>query len=84
MEEFTKEAKSQDDVFDGIMEMVGNKGAFQRRFNYLYNIGLIICASMLYMNIILALNVPDFWCHVPGRETTNLTEEAWKNLTLPR
>lgn len=84
MEELAKDEVNQDAVFDGIMQKVGNNGTFQRRYNYLYNIGLVVCASMVYMNIILAMNVPEFWCHVPGRENTSLSEEAWKNLTLPR
>lgn len=82
--EFDKEELNPDAIFDGIMEKVGNNGRFQRRFNYIYNIGLVICASMIYLNIILAVNVPDYWCHVPGRENTTMSEELWKNLTLPR
>ncbi|KAL5284853.1 hypothetical protein ACFFRR_006894 [Megaselia abdita] len=39
--------------------------------------------GMIYMNIILALNVPDHWCVVPGRNNTNFTLEEWKNITLP-
>lgn len=82
--EFNKEEMNPDAIFDGILQKVGNNGRFQRRFNYLYNIGLVICASMIYLNIILAMNVPDYWCHVPGRENTTISEELWKNLTLPR
>lgn len=84
MEEFKKEDQNQDALFDMIMQKVGNNGPFQRRFNFIFNIGLVLCASMIYMNIILAMNVPDYWCHVPGRENTSLTVEQWKNLTLPR
>lgn len=75
---------NQDAIFDGIMEKVGNNGPFQRRFKYLFNIALVICVSMLYMNIVLAMSVPEHWCHVPGREQTNMSKDAWKNLTLPR
>lgn len=39
---------------------------------------------MIYMNIILALNIPDHWCNVPGRERTNFTLHEWMDLTLPR
>lgn len=75
---------AQDAAFDQIMETVGNNGRFQKTFNVVFNVGLVICASMAYMNIILALNVPDHWCHVPGREHTNFTQDEWKALTLPR
>ncbi|XP_055297249.1 carcinine transporter isoform X2 [Sitodiplosis mosellana] len=75
---------AEDAAFDKIMEMVGNDGAFQKRFNYIYNAAMVIFGGMSFMNIILALNVPDHWCHVPGREHTNYTLEQWKHLTLPR
>lgn len=71
-------------AFDKIMEMVGNDGKFQERFTYIFNISLIIFASMIYYNIILALNVPDHWCHVPGRELTNYSIDEWKLKTIPR
>lgn len=73
-----------DKAFDKIMEMAGDEGPFQKRFNYIFNAGLVFFGSMIYMNIILALNVPEHWCHVPGREHTNFTNEQWKHLTLPR
>lgn len=76
--------KAQDAVFDQIMEMVGDDGRFQKRFNYLFNIGVVFCAALLYNNMLFALNTPDHWCHVPGRDSTNYTLEQWKNLTLPR
>lgn len=75
---------AQDAAFDKIMEMVGNDGPFQQRFNYIFNAAMVIFGGMSFMNIILALNVPDHWCHVPGREHTNYTLEQWKHLTLPR
>lgn len=75
---------AQDEAFDKIMEMVGNDGTFQKRFNYIYNVCMVIFGGMSFMNIILVMNVPDYWCHVPGREHTNYTLEQWKNLTLPR
>lgn len=74
----------QNEAFDKIMEMVGNDGIFQRRFNYIYNVAMVIFGGMSFMNMVLALNVPDHWCHLPGRENTNYTLEQWKNLTLPR
>lgn len=75
--------EAQDAVFDRIMESVGDNGPFQKRFNLIFNIGLVLCASMAYMNVILALSVPDHECHVPGRRITNFSVVEWKNLTLP-
>lgn len=74
----------QNDAFDKIMEMVGNNGIFQWRFNFIYNAAMVVFGGMSFMNMILALSVPDHWCHLPGRENTNYTLEQWKNLTLPR
>lgn len=76
--------EAQDLAFDQIMESVGNDGRFQKTFNIVFNIGLVFCASMAYMNIILALNKPGHSCHVPGRELTNYTIDEWKELTLPK
>lgn len=78
------EENKNDMAFDKIMEMMGNDGLFQKRFTYIFNIGLMMMASMIYYNIILALSVPDHWCHVPGREATNFTLDEWKLLSLPR
>jgi OCT family organic cation transporter-like MFS transporter 4/5 len=72
-----------DQVFDRILEMVGSDGKFQLVFNRVFNVGLVMCSSMAYMNIILAMTPPDHNCHVPGRTTFNLSVEEWKNLTLP-
>lgn len=76
--------ESHDSIFDKFMEMAGDDGPFQRRFNYIFNAGMVVFASLAYMNVILALNVPEHWCHVPGREFTNYTIEEWKHITLPR
>lgn len=75
---------SQDEAFEKVMELVGNEGTFQNRFNAIYNAGMIFCGALLYMNFVLSMSVPDHWCHVPGREYTNFTDDEWKNLTLPR
>ena len=76
--------KHENDAYDKVMQLVGDDGPFQRRFNYIFNIGLVVFASMIYYNIILALNVPEHWCHVPGIEKTNFTLNEWKSMTLPR
>lgn len=77
-------AELEDQAFDKIMEIVGNDGKFQKMFNWLFNVGLVMCVSMSYMNIIMAMAEPRHNCRVPGREKFNLTEGEWKNLTLPR
>lgn len=76
--------ESHDSIFDKFMEMAGDDGPFQKRFNYIFNAGMVVFGSLAYMNIILALNVPEHWCHVPGREFTNYTINEWKQMTLPR
>lgn len=73
----------QDAIFDKIMESIGNNGSFQKRFNILFNIILSFLAAMPENNIVLAMSIPDHWCHVPGRENTNFTLQEWKNITLP-
>ena len=73
-----------DALFEKIMIHVGLNGKFQARFNYLFNLVFIVFLAMPYLNLVLAMTIPDHWCHVPGREHTNFTLEEWKNITLPR
>lgn len=73
-----------DVVFERVLHSVGDEGPFQRRFNILFNFLLSAAGTMTYMNLILVIVVPDFWCHVPGRNETNFTIDVWKELTLPR
>ncbi|CAD6994986.1 unnamed protein product [Ceratitis capitata] len=65
------------------MERAGNHGRFQLIYNLTFVLGLAAAGSMVYMNVILALDIPDHWCTVPGRELTNYTMDEWRHLTLP-
>lgn len=71
------------DPFIQIMEKVGTNGRFQLIYNALFVTCLSIFGNCLYMNIILALNVPEHWCIVPGGNNTNVTHDEWKAITLP-
>ncbi|XP_063704985.1 carcinine transporter-like [Culicoides brevitarsis] len=75
--------ESEAEIFDRIMELVGNDGKFQNRFNFLFNFFVCLFVSMSYMNIVMVLNEPDHWCHVPGRELTNYSIEEWRERVLP-
>ncbi|XP_049957869.1 solute carrier family 22 member 7-like [Schistocerca serialis cubense] len=39
-----------------------------------------VCVEIYY----IAMQTPDHWCHVPGREYTNFSREEWKNITIPK
>lgn len=80
----TKEKNPEDDVFNDLLEYVGMDGKFQSRFNYFFNMGFIMAVAMPSFNVILAVSLPSHWCHVPGRNETNLTVAEWKRLTIPR
>lgn len=71
------------DPFEEIMDGVGTHGRYQFFYNLIFITAMAMAGAMLYMNIILALNVPDHWCTVPGREHTNLTLDEWRSITLP-
>lgn len=73
-----------DAVFDIVLQSIGNYGPFQRRFNYMYNIVFAIFAVLPCMNMILAMTIPQHWCHVPGRTNYNYTIDEWKDITLPK
>lgn len=77
------EEECQEDPFSLVMEKVGY-GRFQYIFNTVLVLGLSFFGGMIYMNIILALNVPDHWCFVPGINNTNFTIDEWRTITLPR
>lgn len=72
----------EEDLFGTLMETLGNNGQFQKRFNILYNFILISFTTMSLFNVILAMAIPEHWCHVPGRAF--ITREKWKRLTIPR
>jgi hypothetical protein len=74
----------EDDIFDEIMEHIGLDGKFQSQFNLMFNMGFILTVAMPSFNLILAVTLPNHWCHVPGRNETNYTVAEWKNLTIPR
>nr|CAD7200915.1 unnamed protein product [Timema douglasi] len=76
--------ENEDAMFEQIMNKIGSRGKFQKRFNYLFNMFFVMLASMPYYNFVLAMAVPDHWCHVPGRNGTNYTLDQWKEITLPR
>jgi hypothetical protein len=80
----TEHEKADRNLFNDLMDYVGTEGKFQFRFNYLYNMALMVLVALPALNIVLALSSPDHWCHVPGRSETNLTSLEWKELTVPR
>ncbi|XP_049779957.1 carcinine transporter-like [Schistocerca cancellata] len=69
--------------FEDIIEELGSDGKFQLQMNIIFNFIAILFSTMSSYAKIIALTVPEHWCHVPGRESTNLTVEMWKNLTVP-
>lgn len=71
-------------TFDDIMEIIGNNGKYQKRFNIIFNFILVFFSTLIYMNIIYSLMIPDHWCFVSGIELTNMTMKEWKNYTIPR
>ncbi|XP_049779653.1 solute carrier family 22 member 7-like [Schistocerca cancellata] len=71
-------------AFEEVLDSIGSRGKFQTRLNIVFNcVGP--CLNMLSINVFfLAMQTPDHWCHVPGRERANLSLEEWKNFTIPR
>jgi hypothetical protein len=79
-----KGENEEEDIFESLMERIGMDGKFQSRFNLLFNMAFVFTVAMPSFNIMLAVTLPNHWCHVPGRNETSYTLEEWKNLTLPR
>ncbi|XP_047113201.1 solute carrier family 22 member 7-like [Schistocerca piceifrons] len=71
-------------IFEDIIEEIGSYGKFQIRFSIVFCCLASYFSAMSAYAMIIALTVPEHWCHVPGREGTNSTIEMWKKLTIPR
>jgi len=76
--------RSDDALFDDLIEEIGNNGYFQKRFNWVFNFGLVIMMSMPYLNLVLAMSVPEHHCHVPGRNLTQFSLKEWQDHLLPK
>ncbi|XP_047112147.1 solute carrier family 22 member 7-like [Schistocerca piceifrons] len=71
-------------AFEDVMEAIGARGKFQRRFNTIFTyLGATVNLMSVHLYY-LAMQTPDHWCYVPGRENTGLTIDEWMNLTIPR
>ncbi|PSN30460.1 hypothetical protein C0J52_25981 [Blattella germanica] len=70
-------------LMDDLIQQADSSGVFQKLFNFLFNFCAIVLAVMCVQGLVLAMSVPDHWCHVPGRENTNMTLKQWKRLTVP-
>jgi hypothetical protein len=79
-----KEKNDEEDIFEGLMEHIGMDGRYQSKFNLIFNMAFVVTVAMPSFNLILAVTLPNHWCHVPGRNETNYTVAQWRNLTLPR
>ncbi|XP_076049384.1 beta-alanine transporter-like [Oratosquilla oratoria] len=69
--------------FDDILNEIGGYGRYQK---WKVGIALLPVAffTALQTNLkVFQMVVPPYWCHVPGRESTDLSLDQWKNLTLP-
>ena len=73
-----------DNIFDQIMESVGDDGTFQMSFNIIFNGIFVIISTMVYNNMLISLWIPEHTCYVPGREFTNLSVEQWRDITIPK
>lgn len=71
-------------TFDDVIKIVGNNGKYQKRFKIIFCLVLTFFTTLIYMNVIYSMVIPDHWCFVPGKTLTNLTTEQWKNYSIPR
>ncbi|XP_049862038.1 solute carrier family 22 member 7-like [Schistocerca gregaria] len=71
-------------AFEEVLDSIGSRGKFQMRLNVVF-VCFASCFNLMSVNMFyIAMQTPDHWCHVPGREHTNLSLEEWKNFTVPR
>ncbi|XP_049779559.1 steroid transmembrane transporter SLC22A24-like [Schistocerca cancellata] len=80
----TRPKSSSTPAFEEVLESIGSRGKFQTRLIIVF-ICVGPCINMMSVNLFyLAMQTPNHWCHVPGRENTSLSLEEWKNITIPR
>ncbi|XP_046994542.1 solute carrier family 22 member 7-like [Schistocerca americana] len=71
-------------AFEEVLDSIGSRGKFQMRLNVVF-VFFASCFNLMSVYMFyIAMQTPDHWCHVPGREHTNLSLEEWKNFTIPR
>jgi hypothetical protein len=71
-------------LLDELIQNVDAVGGFQKLFNGLFNFCAVVVGVTSVYTLVLAMEVPDHWCYVPGRASTNFNPSEWKNLTIPR
>jgi hypothetical protein len=71
-------------LMDELIQQVDAVGGFQKMLNGLFNFCAVVVGVTSVYTLVLAMKVPDHWCYVPGRASTNFNPSEWKNLTLPR
>jgi hypothetical protein len=71
-------------LMDDLIQEADSAGSFQKLFNGLFNFCAVVVGVTSVYTLVLAMKVPDHWCYVPGRASTNFSLSEWKNLTLPR
>ncbi|XP_076049084.1 organic cation transporter 1-like [Oratosquilla oratoria] len=69
--------------FDDILKEVGGFGKYQKWKIATALIPISFYTALQNNLLVFQMVVPSYWCHVPGRESTDLTVDQWKNLTLP-
>lgn len=69
-------------AYDRALSEVGSNGKFQKNFDVVYNVLLMITWSMIYMNIILALVIIPHHCELPPKPE-NVSDYSWKLKYLP-
>ncbi|XP_049809301.1 solute carrier family 22 member 7-like [Schistocerca nitens] len=71
-------------AFEDILDAIGSRGKFQKRLNIVFNCFGPIINILSVHTYNFAMQTPDHWCYVPGREHTNFTLYEWKSVTIPK
>lgn len=70
--------------FDDILPHIGDFGRYQKMVYYFLCIPASLPAVFLSFNQVFLSASPDHWCHLPELESTNLTVEERRQLSVPR
>ncbi|XP_069166369.1 solute carrier family 22 member 1 [Procambarus clarkii] len=70
--------------FDDVLEQIGSFGRYQKFAIFILLFPSGFFSAFMMNQLLFQVVVPDHWCHVPGRETTGMSTDEWRALTIPR
>ncbi|XP_047468283.1 solute carrier family 22 member 5-like [Penaeus chinensis] len=69
--------------FERVLDEVGGEGRYQMLLLFAYLLPLSFYSPFGSSSLLLMMTTPDHSCSVPGRPSDVVSEEEWRNMTIP-